>query len=150
MDPLSLAASVIAVATVAAQTCKAFLRLRALHKAIPGRLHALNNEAVDVEIVLYQVATVIRERESLASTIPSIDNEQEHIKHLLKQAYSKLNELKAIVNRLCDSCANSKPFDFRGYKWQKEQDRLQALQNDIKSIKCNLNIILDETWSEFV
>ena len=44
------------------------LTLRQLHQAIPGRLHALNNEAVDIELVLFQVATVVRERESLLSS----------------------------------------------------------------------------------
>ena len=60
MDPLSAAASVIAVATVAAQTCEAFSKLSGLHKAIPGRLHVLKNKVVDIELVLHQVAVVFR------------------------------------------------------------------------------------------
>ena len=144
MDPLSLTASVIAVATLAAQTCNAFAQLRGLHKAIPGRLHALNNEAVDIELVLYQIAAVVRERERL----PSRDCELADIKHLLEQANTKLDELRAIVNRLCDTCINSKASVFRGYRWHKEQERLQGLQNEINSIKCSLNIILGASHSQ--
>lgn len=143
MDPLSLTASVIAVATLAAQTCNAFVKLRQLHQAIPGRLHALNNEAVDIELVLYQVAAVVRERQGLLSG----EREQTDIKQLLEQAKPKLDELRAIVNRLCDARSNSKTTLFRGYRWQKEQERLQILQNGINSVKCSLNIILGASHS---
>ena len=143
MDPLSLTASVITVATVAAQICSAFTKLRALHKAIPGRLHALNNEAVDIELVLNQVAAVVRERESQISG----EREQTEIKHLVNQAKPKLDELQAIVNRLCDTCIDSKASVFRGFRWQKEQERLQDLQHGINSVKCSLNVILGASHS---
>lgn len=143
MDPLSLTASVIAVASLAAQTCNTFAKLRGLHKAIPGRLHALNNEAVDLELVLYQVAAVVREREGLLSR----NREQADIKHLLEQAKSKLDELRAIVNRLCDTCIDTKVTPFRGYRWHREQERLQGLQNGINSVKCSLNITLGASHS---
>ena len=139
MDPLSLTASVIAVATLATQTCKAFSKLRGLHAAVPGRLHALNNEVADIELVLRQVAVVARERKSL----PSTENQQQDLEHLLLQANTRLSELKAIVNRLCDSCANGKAgVIFRGYRWQREHERLQSLQNSIHSVKSNLNVFL--------
>ena len=138
MDPLSLTASVIAVATLAAKTCTTFAKLRGLHKAIPGRLHALNNEVADIELVLYQVAAVVREREVLQSR----EREQEDIEHLVEQAKTKLDELRAIIDRLCDTCIDTKLSPFRGYRWHKEQERLQGLQNGINSVKCSLNIIL--------
>ena len=144
MDPLSLTASIIAVATVAAQTCNAFAKLRGLHNAIPGRLHALNNEAVDIELVLYQVAALVREREGLLS---AREREQADIKHLLDQAKPKLDELRAIVNRLSDTCISAKASAFRGYRWHKEQERLQGLQNGINSVKCSLNVILGASHS---
>ena len=143
MDPLSLAASVIAVATLAAQTCNTFAKLRGLHRAIPGRLHALNNEVVDIELVLHQVAALVRERELL----PSIHREPANIQHLLDEAKAKLDELRAIVNRLCDTCIDAKTSIFRGYRWHKEQERLQGLQNGINSVKCSLNIFLGASHS---
>lgn len=143
MDPLSLTASIIAIATVAGRTCKGFQKLRTLHKAIPGRLHALNNEAVDIEVVLYQLAAVVRERESLSSSL----REQEDINHLLERARTKLGELRAIVDRFSKTLINGKGAIFRGHRWQREQERLLVLQEDIKSVKCSLNIILGASSS---
>lgn len=143
MDPLSLTASISAIATIAAQTCKGFQKLRALHKVVPGRLHALNNEVVDIEIVLYEVAAVVRDRKSL----PSSQREQEDIKHLVERARKKLEELRAIIDCLSKTCTNAKSSVFRGYRWQREQERLQALQEDISSVKCSLNIILGASSS---
>ena len=143
MDPLSLAASVITVATVATQPWNAFLKLRGLHKAIPGRLHALHNEVVDIELVLHQVAVVIRKREGLHAR----EREQGDLEHLLVQAQTRLGELRAIVDRLYESCVKGKSSVFRGYIWQKEHERLQGLQNKINSVKCSLNIILGTSRS---
>ena len=143
MDPLSLAASVIAVATVAAQTGKALSKLRGLQRAIPGRLHALNNEVVDIEAVLHQVAVVIREREGL----PAREREHGDLEHLLKQAKIRLLELRTIVERLCESCAARKGNALRGLLWHKEHERLQILQSQINSVKCSLNLILGTSHS---
>ena len=143
MDPLSLAASVIAVTTVAAQTGIAFSNLRELHNAIPGRLHALNNEVVDVKAVLHQVAVVIQERQGF----PAREREHGDLEHLLEQAKTRLFELKTIVERLCESCATRKGNAFRGLLWHREHERLQTLQSQINSVKCSLNVILGTSHS---
>jgi hypothetical protein len=72
MEPLSAAASVITVATVAAQV---------------GRLHALSNEVTDIEFVLHHVAAVLEEHNCLS------DSDAKSIQSLLGQADSKLHEL---------------------------------------------------------
>ncbi len=134
MDPLSLAASVITVATVATQPWNAFLKLRGLHKAIPGRLHALNNEVVDIELVLHQVAVVIRKREGLHAR----EREQGDLEHLLVQAQTRLGELRAIVDRLYESCVKGEVFCFSWLYMAKgtreiarsaEQDQLCQVQS---------------------
>jgi enamine deaminase RidA (YjgF/YER057c/UK114 family) len=56
MDPLSVTASVIAVATLAAQITSALSELRTLCKQLPGRAHALSNKISDIEVFLVQVA----------------------------------------------------------------------------------------------
>lgn len=76
MDSLSLSASVIAIATLAAQTCSAFSDLRYLCQSLPERLHA-----------------------------------------------SRVPILKA-------------------HAWRKEQGRLQSLQEDVRTVKANLNLML--------
>ncbi len=102
MDPLSIAAGAIAVATLAAKTCSALADLRSLCRSLPGRLHALNNEVADLQLVLFQLASLIKERaclpESGQSTIP----------HLLKQAETRLIELESIVRGQDITCRNAK------------------------------------------
>jgi hypothetical protein len=136
MDPLSVTASIVAIATLAGQTCSAFAELRALCRSLPGRLHAVSNEVADLELVLLQVASAVEDRaclpESNLSAIP----------HLLRQATAKLVELKGIVGKLAAACRESKIPILGVHAWRKEQGRLQALQEDIRTVKCSLNIML--------
>lgn len=136
MDPLSAAASAIAVATFAAQICSALSELRSLCQSLPGRLHAVNNEVADLELVLFQVAALIKGRACLP------ESKQSAIPHLLKQASAKLVELKSIVDRLAITCRNSKIPLLGANAWRKEQRKLEELQDDIRTVKCSLNIML--------
>jgi hypothetical protein len=138
MDPLTITTAVMAVAGLAASTGRAFSRLRLLCRTLPGRLHALSNEVTDIELVLYQVAGVVKKR----ANEPALREEQDHISTLLKQARSKLEELRLIVERLIEKCELTKVPLFRARAWRKDQPRLQALQEDIKTVKCSLNIML--------
>jgi hypothetical protein len=136
MDPLSITASIVAIATVAAQTCSAFSDLRSLCQSLPGRLHAVNNEVADLNLVLCQISLLVENRtcfpESKLSAIP----------HLLHQADTKLVEIRNIVVQLTLSCRSSRNPIVRAHSWRKDQSRLQALQEDIRTIKANLNIML--------
>jgi hypothetical protein len=136
MDPLSVTSGVIAVATLAAQICSAFADLRSLCRSFPGRLHAVNNEVADLKLVLLEVASVVEER----SCLP--ESKHSAIPHLLKQATTKLIELKSIIDRLITISRNAKIPVAGANAWRKEQDKLQSLQEDIRAIKCNLNIML--------
>ncbi len=136
MDPLSVTSAVIAVATLAAQICSAFADLRSLCRSLPGRLHAVNNEVADLELVLFQVASLVEERACLP------ESKRSAIPHLLKQARTKLIELKSIIDRLIIISRNAKIPLAGANAWRKEQDKLQSLQEDIRAIKCSLNIML--------
>lgn len=70
MESISLAASIS--------------ELRSLCKRLPGRLHAVNNEGADLELVLLQVALLIEER----AVLP--DSQNSTTPHLLRQARTKL------------------------------------------------------------
>ena len=137
MDP----GSIIAIATLAAQVCSAFADLRSVCQSLPGRLHAVNNEVADLELVLFQVACLVRERECLPK------NKQSAIPHLLKQAGTKLKELKSIIDRLNISCRKVKVLLVGAHVWRREQHKLQALQEDIRTVKCSLNILLGASTS---
>jgi hypothetical protein len=140
MDPLSVTASVIAVAALAADIAAALSDLRTLCKQLPGRVHALSNEVSDIEVVLFQVAKVIKERS--CSPIPAEETDHTTIPHLLRKAETKLNELKSIIDGLAAASQRNNVLIFRAGLWRKEQPRLQALQEDIKAIKSSLNVIL--------
>ena len=138
MDPLSITASVAAVAGVAAKTGTAFNDLRKLCKTLPGRLHALSNEVTDIELVLYQVAAVVKKRE----TKLDLNNTEVDIQHLLHHTRSKLEELKTIIEKLNEICQRTKVPVVGAQAWRRDQSKLQALQEDIKNAKCSLNIML--------
>ena len=90
-------ASVVAVATLAAQGTTAFAELRKDTAELPGRLHALSNEVADIKFVLYQVAAVVQERQRLSEL------DQNSISVLLQQAETKLKDLKGNLGRLAGS-----------------------------------------------
>ena len=136
MDPLSITASVIAVATLAGQVCNAFADLRTLCNSLPGHLHALNNEVADLEIVLIELASLVEKR----AVLPG--NKQSTIPHLLGQANKKLAELQAVVSRLRTIYRDTKIPLIVANAFRKEQSKLLQIQEDIRSVKCNINILL--------
>lgn len=137
MDPLSITTAVIAVAGLAANTCSAISDLRSLCKSLPGRLHAVSNEVADLELVLNHVATLLKDRTAALGS-----QSLEAIPHLLLQARSKLNEIRAIVDKLTTASDRSKTPLIGASIWRKEQGRLQALQEDLRTVKSTLNILL--------
>ncbi|KAF1998333.1 hypothetical protein P154DRAFT_249135 [Amniculicola lignicola CBS 123094] len=136
MDPLSITASAIAVATLASHICTAFGELRLLCNNLPGRLAAVNNEVADLEIVLYEIASLVEKRAALP------DSKQSPLPHLLKQANKKLDELQVVVARLRASCRDARYPLLTANMLRKEQGPLRSLQEDIRSIKCSLNVLL--------
>ncbi|KAB8242536.1 ankyrin repeat-containing domain protein [Aspergillus flavus] len=142
MDPLSIGTGVIAIATLAAQTCSALSDLRSLCQSLPGRLHAVNNEVADLNFVLFQVSLTIEDRACLP------ENNLSALSHLLNRADVKLHEIKDIVVQLTDACRASRSPIFKAHAWRKEQGRLQMLQEDIRTIKANLNIMLGASNSQ--
>lgn len=103
---------------------------------LPGRLHALNNEVADLELVLFQLASLIKERTCLPESRPS------SIPYLLTQASDKLTELKNIVRRHTIHCQKTKSSLPVASAWRKDQVKLQELQEDTRAVKCSLNIML--------
>ncbi|KAA6408740.1 MAG: hypothetical protein FRX48_07083 [Lasallia pustulata] len=138
MDPLSIAASIVSIATLAGQTGAAFYRLRETCNALPGRLLALANEIADLEAVLREVAHVTRDR----SRSRHILDQSSYISQLLTQATSRLTELKDFGENLDKACAQAKIPLVKARAWQKAQSKLLRLQEDIKTIKSSLNVLL--------
>jgi hypothetical protein len=136
MDPLSITASVIAVATFAAQICSAFQDLRNLCKSLPGRLHALNNEVADLELVLFQIASLAEQRACLPNNIEFA------IPHQLKQAKARLTELENLLRTFSKAYQDTKNPLVGARLWRKESEKIKSLQESIQSVKGNLIIML--------
>ncbi|KAL2040577.1 hypothetical protein N7G274_006556 [Stereocaulon virgatum] len=137
MDPLSIAASSVTVAALAASTCSTFSELRSFCRSLPDRLHALNNEVVDTEIVLAQLATLFGKRTSLIE-----EAEQQVTLELLSQASVALNQLQDIVKGFAALRDRSKFILIQASAWRKEQSNLERIQAELKRVKCTLGIML--------
>ncbi|KAK4178478.1 hypothetical protein QBC36DRAFT_385880 [Triangularia setosa] len=63
---------VITVASLTASTYSAISDLRSFCKGLPGRIHAMGNEVADLEVVLSQVAALLKERSNLLGSQQTI------------------------------------------------------------------------------
>jgi hypothetical protein len=105
-------------------------------------LHALNNEVTDIEVVCYQVAAVVEYRASSPLVGDHGPHSHLHIRQLLEQATTKLTELRTLIDRIATASESAKVPLFAIHAWKKKQDHLLALQEDIRIVKCSLNIML--------
>ena len=137
MDPLSIAASAVTVAALAASTCRTFSELRSFCKSLPDRLHALSNEVADTEIVLTELTTVFSRRTSLIE-----ETEKQVTLELLSQASVALSQLQDILKGFIGLRDRSRFVVTQASAWRKEQSNLERLQADLKRVKCTLGIIL--------
>ncbi len=135
-DPLSVAASVITLATAAAQISKAISRLRHFGE-VPGRVYALKNEVSDLEVVLRQVGYALEEK-SLAS-----GNEGGSVERILARTKSHLADLAKALERVANACAGGKvKIISKTAIWWKEKTLFQGFHEDIRSVKATLNLML--------
>jgi len=130
--------SVIAVATLAAQTCDGFAELRKVCQTLPGRLHALNNEVTDLAVVLDEVGTLAVVPQHLRRT----GSEQASVPLILGELTTKLTHIKSMVATLTLACSRSQIPLLQARGWSKVQSRLRTLQDDIRTQKTQLNVIV--------
>ncbi len=137
MDPFSITAGVITVATVAVQVSNIIAEIRGNWDALPGRIHALNNEIQDFNAVLHQVAIAVKERR-----FPDQDG---HIESTLPTQLARgervLLDLRAILERLSTGPKKRDAIP-RVLMWKREQGRVAILQEEIKQVKSSMNILL--------
>ena len=135
-DPLSIATSVIALATAAAQISKAVSRLRHFGE-VPGRVYALKNEISDLEIVLRQVGHALGQN----SLVP--DNGQRSLEQILARTKDHLADLGKALDRIANVCAGGKvKIISKSAIWLKEKALFQGFQEDIRSVTATLNLML--------
>ncbi|KAJ5776449.1 uncharacterized protein N7511_001460 [Penicillium nucicola] len=133
-DPLSPVASVIAIATAASQICKAISRLRAFGQ-VPYRVYVLRNEVTDLEVVLRQVAQAIEQN----SSTPGL--KETSLKPILARTKDILLKLATSLEHVSKACNGGK-FINRANIFLKETELFQGFQDDIRTMKSNLTLIL--------
>ena len=139
-EALGIAASVITLATLAADVCSAFSKFRAVQE-LPGSLYALNNAVTDFQVVLRYISEVLAERKHL------LDDGLAKLSGTLERAEIVLVGIMGSIGRVSKHCVQGKMFIIRAATWWKEKPRLQALQEDLHTIKASLNVILGASTS---
>ena len=139
-EALGVAASVIAIATLAEQVSSALSTIRTVRQ-LPGRIYALNNEITDFQVVLHYLSNVLEERRQLP------DDTLASLPHILKHAQVVLVALAASVDRVNKHCVRGRMFLTRATIWWNEQSRLQAHQEDLHTVKASLNVLLGASHS---
>jgi hypothetical protein len=135
-DPLSLAASIIAIATAAAQISRAISSLRHFGE-LPQRVYALKNEVSDLEAVLLQINHAL-EQQTLAA-----NNEHGSLAQILIRTKAHLTDLGKALDRVANACKGSRiKIIAKSAIWLREKTLFQGFQDDIRSVKTTLNLML--------
>ena len=153
MDPVSLAASIIAVVTLAGTTAKELTHLCRTLRDAPAEVHALNNEIVDLQGILQ----AIQASADTEDCEDGVQNEADPnwqkgsskapgammMVHL-DRAKEKLSELGRVIQK-CMAKENS--FQFHTI-WLKERSKARVLQRELHNIRTNLQtaLLLVTSW----
>jgi hypothetical protein len=144
MDPISLAASVIALASAAAQISTAISRLRHFGE-VPGKIYALKNEVSDLEVVLRHIGQALEDK-SLAP-----DTAHGSLEQIIARTKGHLANLAKALERVANAWKGSKvKVISRSTIWLKEKELFQTFRDDIGSVKATLNLILGTANSQHI
>ncbi len=146
MDPLSISTAVIALATFAEQTRRSLNRLRSEFKALPGRLDATNNDVADLEILLNQLAGLIKERH--ADPMFGAEGAYDQIADLVHRGRQHLHDLRDVVSQIEKAGAQSRTAAIQRLRtWRKHLPRLNDIQERIVATKSSVHLILGAAHS---
>lgn len=136
MDPLSITASVVALATAAAQISTAISRLRHFGE-VPGKIYALKNEVSDLEVVLRQIGQALEQKSLVA------DKAHGSLEQVLARTKGHLAGLTRALERVANACTGSKTKAIsKSTVWLREKALFQTFRDDLGSAKATLNLIL--------
>lgn len=142
MDPISIAASVLAIATAAEQTRRALDRVRTALKTLPGRLSALNNQVTDLEVLLRQIASLMASRNDHPELVTT--EAQDRIRDVIRRAdvlLQELRDLSAKVEKAGDGHSRMGSIQ-RSRAWQRHLPRLHEIQDELSDLKSTINLLL--------
>lgn len=167
MDPLSLAASIIAVIQTATKTASALQDLKELWSMdLPGKLSSMNNQVADLKMVLGQMeamtSTVIakgNQKDIETEEAQHVDNvdppflsplQVQNVQNILKYCDENLENLRAIIKKINTPNNTGIPHSrFRQLKavhsWRQHLPELNDIHARITGFKASLNVIIGRT-----
>lgn len=133
-DPLSIVASVVALAGAAHKISKGITYLQKLGE-VPGRAYVLRNEVTDLELVLKQVVDALQQNDPIP--------EDDHLMGILDHIKFKLTELSVIFTRIGEACErNLSNFIRRRAVWAREKAQLENHFLELRALKESLSLVL--------
>ncbi|KAL9096637.1 MAG: hypothetical protein Q9165_001124 [Trypethelium subeluteriae] len=144
MDPLSVSASILAVVGAANTAVKV---INKLHDA-PSEVCGLLEEISDLQGVLAGLHTMVPNLSAEANS-PTKRLLTQSLSDLLDRAKSKIVELGGIIHGILDRPAteNAKAKVSR-VSWLMEKSKVRKLQEDIRSVKLSLALLLGAVTSD--
>ncbi|KAF2236787.1 ankyrin [Viridothelium virens] len=144
MDPLSVSASIVALVGAATTAVKI---IKKLHDA-PSEVCGLLEEISDLQAVLAGLHTVVTNL-SAEDRSPTTRLLTQSLSDLLDRAKSKIVKIGGIIHGILDRPAaeNGKAKVSR-VSWLMEKSNVRALQEDIRSIKLSLALLLGAVASD--
>ncbi|KAI9662406.1 MAG: hypothetical protein M1821_008573 [Bathelium mastoideum] len=147
MDPLSVATSILAVAGAAVTACNIISKL---HDA-PSEVCGLLEELQDLQAVLAGLHPVVKSF-SIDDRFSSTRLLTQSLSDLLDRAKGKIGRIGGIVHGILDRAPNEngkiKISQVSRVSWLRERKKVKILQEDIRSIKLSLALLLGAVTSD--
>lgn len=134
MDPLSFAASLIAIIGLTTAAAQAMHGLILSMRQAPDVVLALSNELSDLALVLLEVKHVEQ-----SSSLPQ--ESRERLGVLLSRTYLKVEEVERLASRLSEA-SSSNLLNFTRLTWRDGKVKAGALQKGLRLARSNIATIL--------
>ena len=136
MDPLSAAASVIAVVGAIAGVSRSVKKIASL-RAAPEAVLTLNNEISDLQVVLRAIETTLQTNTNAIDFLSS-----DSLHQPLNRAKEKLLELSIILEYQIIKVGDGGELTINSLAWARKYSKIKGIQNDLRLIRLNLATIL--------
>ena len=134
-DPLSIAASIIAVIGAAESVGKTLTKIRNIRNT-PSEVLALINEISDLRVILGDFEGYIAQN---TASPQLLEKQLNHMSILLQRAKDRLLELDQLVEyRLLTPESRSDQIRVSRRKWARSQDTVKRFRRSLRDIRLNI------------
>ena len=138
MDILSAISGIITLLGGGGTIVQGLERLSSLRDA-PNTILALNNEVSDFRVAVLKVLSILQQ-ESVRSSVPRTYNDD--LDSILRRAQDKLVELESLIEYRLLAPTTGSEIRLNKGAWFLERHRVKRIQEEIRSIRINLTIML--------